>query len=159
MFLEKKFILANELVKKMKIHIANISMLRNTYSSSEDIYTIKKLNNCTFINTASEKLPNNILQGIKKHGDELTDMSDKLPCTYIRSEYGMTEKELMKSGIVIKKVKVASKDFYVFNPEFVKTMKNKIGYVLNAGETKYCSEHGEIEGSIKLSKNKFFTWY
>lgn len=157
MFLHKKYILVNELVQKMKIHIANISMLRNQFVDDEDFTTIKKMNNCTMINTTSKKLPNNILLGIKSN--TFTDMSDKLPCTWVKSEHEMTERELFTSGIVIDKIKIANKDFYVFNSNFVNTMKNKIPYILNEKEMKECTNKKQILGSIKLGKNKFFTWY
>lgn len=156
MFLESKYILANELIEKMNIHIANISMLAKDFEDS-DCGTIVKMNNCTFINTKSRHLPHNIMVGAI--ANEFTDMSDKLPCTWVRDEYPMTEKEMYNSGIVVDKVKIAGKQFYVFDKEFVQKMKRKIGYVLDAEETKYCTEKGQIEGSIQLSKNKFFTWY
>lgn len=156
MFLQSKYILANELVNKMNIHIANISMLAKEFEDS-DCGTFVKKNNCTFINTKSRHLPHNILVGTI--ANEFTDMSNKLPCTYVREEYPMTEKEMFKSGIVTDKIKVAGKQFYVFSDDFVKTMKNKIGYVLDASETEYCTANGQILGSIQLSKNKFFTWY
>jgi hypothetical protein len=156
MFLNTKYVLANEVVQKMGIHIANISMLAKEFEDN-DYGHVVKMNNCTFINSKSNQLPHNILVGIL--ANDYTDMSDKLPCTWVRTEYGMTEKEMLKADIIFGKVKIAGKDFYHFKPEFVKTMKKKIGYVLDAEETKYCTEKGQILGSVQLSKNKFFTWY
>lgn len=157
MFLHKKYILANELVQKMNVHIANISMLRNQFTDDEDYSTIKKMNNCTMINTNSKKLPNNIMEGIRSN--IFTDMSDKLPCTWVRSEHEMSEKELFTSGIAIEKIKIASKDFYVFNKSFVNTMRNKITYILDEKEMIECTNKKQILGHIKLSNNRFFTWY
>lgn len=157
MFLHKKYILANELVQKMNIHIANISMLRNNFTDDEDFTTIIKMNNCCMINTSSKKLPNNIAVGIKNN--TFTDMSDKLPCTWVKSEHEMTERELYQSGIVQEKIKIAKKDFYVFNRNFINTMKNKIPYILDEKEMLECTKKKQILGSIKLGKNKFFTWY
>jgi len=156
MFLNSKYILANELVAKMNIHIANISMFAKQFEDS-DCGTIIKRNNCTFINSKSRYLPHNLEVGIIVN--EFTDMSNKLPCTYVREEYPMTEKEMFKSGIVTEKTTICGKQFYVFSDEFVKTMKNKIGYILDAKETKDCTANDQILGSIQLSKNKFFTWY
>lgn len=157
MFLEKKFILANELVEKMDIHIANISMLRQQFEDNDDFYSIVKMNNCSFINTRARNLPNNIRVGI--YSNTFTDMSDKLPCTWVKSEYDVTERELFKSGIVVDKIKISGKQLYVFNKEFVNTMKHKIGYVLDAKECQECHRNGQIDGFIELGKNKFFTWY
>lgn len=157
MFLNKHFVLANELVEHMGIHIANISMLRQAFEYNDDFYNIQKMNNCTLINSKARALPNNIKVGLST--GKFTDLSDKLPCTYVREEYGVTERELFSSGIVTSKVKVSDKDFYVFNPEFVKNLQNRMGYVLDAQETKECQASGQINGSIEISKNKFFVWY
>lgn len=156
MFLKKNYILANELVQKMGIHIANISMLAKDHED-DDSGTFIKMNNCTFVNKASSNLPNNFKHACMIH--EFTDMTDKLPCTFVRAEYEVTEKELFKSGMVIEKIEVAGKDFYRFAPEFVQKMKYKIGYVLDKAETDSCMSKGQIDGYIQLGKNKFFTWY
>jgi len=157
MFLSKKYILANELVQKMNIHIANISMLRNQFTDDEDYTTIMKMNNCNMINTNSKKLPHNIMEGIQKN--TFTDMSDKLPCTWVKSEYEMTELELFKSGIAIGKEKIATKDFYIFNQDFVKMMYNKVPYILDEKEMLECTSKKQILGNIQLGSNKFFVWY
>lgn len=157
MFLDSKYILANELTDKMNIHVANISMMRQVFENNNDFYSMPKKNNCTFINTKAHALPNNIQVGIL--ANEFTDVSDKLPCTYVRTEYGMTEKEMKKADMIIGKVKVAGKDFYQFKPEFVAKMKRKIGYILDEKETMECYRAGTIDGYTQLSKNKYFTWY
>ena len=157
MFLQSKYILANELVQKMDIHIANISMLRKHFEDLGDEVTMIKKGNCTFINTKSVELPNNIQVGILTN--EFTDMTDKLPCTWVKNEYEMTERELFKSGLVIDKQKIAGKDFYVFAPEYAKKLKWKIPYILNKEETDMCFAKGQIDGFVQLGKNKFFTWY
>lgn len=157
MFLHKKYILANELVQKMNIHIANISMLRDQFTNDEDYTTIMKMNNCNMINTSSKKLPRNILEGI--HKNHFTDMSDKLPCTWVQSEYEMTERELLNSNIVIDKAKIAGKDLYVFNKDFVNMMHNKVPYILDEKEMIECTNKKQILGNIKLGNDKFFVWY
>lgn len=157
MFLSDNYILANELVQKMDIHIANISILKNNLerlNNTKDIISLKK---CSFINKDSLMLPNNILVGI--FSNEFTDISDKLPVTYVRSEFGITYKELQKSGILLGKVKIAGKQFYHFTPEFVEKMKNKTVYILNKKETLECERNKDIDGYIQLGKNKFLTWY
>lgn len=157
MFLNKKYILANELVQKMGIHIANISMLRNQFEDEDDYATIVKMNNCNFVKSGSPKLPRNISSGISNH--TFTDMSNKLPCTFIRTEYEVTERELSKSGLIKGKVKVAGKEFYEFTEEFVQKVKNKIVYTLDKNETMECFSKGQIDGYVQVSNNKFLTWY
>lgn len=156
MFLSTKYVLANELAQKMGISIANISMLRKEFEEGDDLVTLYKMNNCTFIKD-SHKLPKNLRVGLKQH--KFTDMSDKLPCSYVRSEHSLTEKEWFDSGVVIDKVKVAGKEFYVFSADFVKKARRKILYVLNEKEKTQCFEKGQIDGFIQASKNKFITWY
>lgn len=157
MFLNKNYILANELVEKMNINIANISILKKQYEDEDDNTTIVKLNNCSFIKGNSYKLPNNIRIGIDSF--EFTDMSDKLPCSYFKSEYGFSDKEIMNSSIVYQKVNVSGKQFYQFDPEFVKKVKNAVMYPLDKKETDECYSKGQIAGYVQMAKNKFLTWY
>lgn len=156
MFLNKKYILANELAQNMKMHIANISNYAKSFGDDDYGHTIK-MNNCTFIDTTSLQLPHNFLVGILTN--EYVDMSDKLPCTWVKDEYNMTEKEMLKANMIFGKVKVAGKEFYHFLPEFVEQMQRKIGYVMDLKETEECIRLKQIQGSIKLTRNKFFTWY
>jgi hypothetical protein len=157
MFLDKKYILANELVQKMGIHIANVSMLRKSFEHNDDYYSIRKMNNCSFVSAKAYNLPNNIKQGIKDH--KFTDVSNKLPCTYFKSEFNVTERELTKSGIVLGKMTIAGKKFYVFSNEFVQNLHDKVGYILDAKENEKCLKDSSIDGSVQLSRNKFFAWY
>lgn len=157
MFLHKNYILANELVQKMDIHIANISMLHKILEDTGNDSEIIKINNCTFINSDSIYLPQNIKKGIL--GNKFTNMSNKLPCTFIKTEFNISEKELLKSGIVNGKVTVAGKQFYEFKDSFIQTIKGKVLYVLDKQDTMDCLKNDEIDGYIEMSKNKFLTWY
>jgi len=157
MFLGKKYILANELTKAKGMHIANISILKKAFADNEGMFI--SMNNCTFINSESTELPNNIKNAIAKFSGTFTDMSNKLPCTWVGREYGCTERELMRTGIVTEKVKISGKNFYVFNDEFVSKMQHKVGYILNREEAEKCMANKQILGYDKLGHNKFFTWY
>lgn len=157
MFLSSNYVLANELVQTMGIHIANISVLSKQLQDADDYGTVIKMNNCNFVNKKSHKLPHNIEVGL--WANEFTDMSDKLPCSWVKDEYELSEKELRTAGMVIDKIKVAGKSFYVFDQEFVKKMKRKIGYVLNEAETMECFAKKQIDGYTQVGKDKYFTWY
>lgn len=157
MFINKNYILANELIEKMDIHISNISVLKQSYENVGDYHTFLKMNNCTFINSKSKSLPYNIRVGISEN--EFTDLSDKLPSPYIRTEFHVNEMFWFNSGIVIEKIKISGKQFYVFDPEFVKKMKGKIPYILDEAEARKCKMDGDIEGYTQLSRNQYFTWY
>jgi len=157
MFLSKDYILSNELVEKMRIHIANISMLRKKFEHKDDLYNIRKFNNCTFINTKCRDLPNNLRQGISNN--EFTDISNKLPISFVRTELGCTEKQLFQSEIVQSKETIAGKKFYVFDKAFAHFVGNSVPYILNAEEHAECEDKGYIKGSIRMSANRYFTWY
>lgn len=157
MFLNKNYILANELVNQMDINIANISILKKQFEDDGDDITIVKLNNCSFIKTNSFKLPNNIKEGICKY--KFTDISNKIPCSYFREEYEISDKEIMSTPIITGKVTIDGKKFYEFDNDFVRKVKNHVLYTLTEEEKNDCYSKGQIAGFIKISKNKYLTWY
>jgi len=157
MFLTKDYVLASELVHKMGIHLANISMLRKKYEHNDDLYSIRRMNSLLFVNKKARQLPNNIRNGLNSY--KFTDLSTLLPYNYINREFAVSEKEWEQSGIIIAKTVIANKKFYVFSEEFAKTVKQYVPYILNKEETEDCTKNKTIRGSIQLSKNKFFTWY
>lgn len=157
MFLKSNYILANELIQKMGISMANISRLVNEFENEGDMTTTLKMNNCTFIKTNSYKLPRNIKNGIMMN--EFTDLTDKIYVPYMYTEYGLTKKDLLNCEICLGTTKVAGKEFYVFDKEFVQKVKNKILYVLNETECNECKAKNQIDGFIKLNKRKYLVWY
>ena len=157
MFLKKDYILANELVQQMDIHIANISIMRNNYESGDDYTTIVKMNNCSFVNTKSSRLPRNIANGIK--AGKFTDVSDKLPCTHMLKEYGITMCELKRAGIIEERINICGKYFYKFKADFVELMQTRIPYILDESEVFDCKRKGEIDGYVKLGRDKYLSWY
>jgi len=156
-FLTKDYVLANELVQNMGINIANISNLIKEFEQLDYYGDIIKMNNCTFLKKISDRFPGNIKNGLRKY--EFTDMSNKLPCRYVQTEYRLSDKNLENSGILLEKRKICGKQFYIFTNDFVKRVKNKIGYTLNKTETNTAIKNGDIDGSLQISKNKFLTWY
>jgi hypothetical protein len=157
MFLNKNYVLSNELVQKMDINIANISMLAKKYREYSNYGAIIKMNNTSFINSRDQTLPKNIKDGLNMH--KCTDMSDKLLCGWLKSEYELTGDDLVNTNIIIDKITVSKKDFYVFSPEFVGKMRNKMGYVLGKGEAIYCYNTNKIDGYTKIDDSRYFAWY
>lgn len=157
MFLNENYILANELVQKMGIHIANISVYRKRFEDENDLGTIKKMGDCNFINKASEKLPLTIMNGVRAH--EFTDMTDKLSAPFVKTEWDLSYNELYDAGVITEQKFICGKRFYVFDHDFIKKVKRKICYVLNEKETKECFDKELIDGYIKISKKKYLTWY
>lgn len=157
MFKGKEFVLGNELTQKMGISIANVSMIRRELEAAGNVSAITSLNNCTFVDTTCKELPKFFKQGIANN--TFTDLSNKLPVTFIEEEFKATEKELLRSGVVTEKIKIAGKNFYVFSDEFINSVKGKVVYTLDKEDKDLCLASGDIEGFIELSKNKFLTWY
>lgn len=161
MFLSSNYILGNELVDRMDINIANVSIMSKRFEDENDITTVIKMNNCNFIKSDSPKLPKYIQTGIRELSSQkpFTDFSDKLPCTWFRSEFELSDKDVMNSEMVKDKVKIHGKEFYVFEKSFIDKVHNRICYVLDESDTKDCWNKKQIEGYIKLSKKKYMTWY
>lgn len=158
MFLKADFVFGNELCEKMGIHLSNLINLRKEFEKSDDNFTIYKLKSCSFLNTKSHKIPKNFRTGLETH--KLTDITDKLPLSWVQSEFGLTiPKELQDIGIVTKRIDLAKKIFLVFDREFADKLQGKIGYILKEKETFECYENGDIEGYLKIKRNKYFTWY
>lgn len=157
MFLNKNYILANELVEKMNIQIGNISIYRQKLEDENDLTTIIKMNNCNFIKSNSNKLPQTLKKCISSN--TFTDFTNKLPRRWLETEFNVSKREWFNSKIVIEEVKLYRKDFYVFSDDFINKVKNRIVYVLDKEETQICYQKSQIEGFIQLSNNKFMTWY
>lgn len=156
MFLSSKYVLANELIKRMGIGIANISILCKKFQDANNT-TIIKLNSLTFINKDSQTLPKNIYNALNEH--TFTDISNKLPCNYVRSEYGITKKDLSNIDAFSDIVDIGGNNFFVFRDEFVKKLRGKIIYILDKEEAIDCYRKGLIEGYDKISNNRYLTWY
>ena len=157
MFLNDNYILANELVGKMGINIANVSILKKKLEDGGDETTIVSLANSSFIKSSSGKLPKNIRNGISNH--TFTDISNKLPCAYARNEFGFTDKELLSSNIVYGKVTVCGKTMFEFDRDFIKSVKNHVLFTLKKSEMEECYSKGQISGYVQITKTKYLTWY
>lgn len=149
--LNNNHILANELVQKMGIHIANASMINSP--------NVLKLGNCNFIEKNDNHLPKNMRKFIRENSDTFTNLENLLPATYARDELGVSQKHLLSSEIVTDVVEIANKDFYKFNETFVKRVRKKILNVLDKDEFKECLSEKLITDYIELTKNKYLTMY
>jgi len=162
MFLTKDFILANEIVQKANIHIANISNFLNHLEETNNKAGIsKKMGNCSFINNTSPFLPHNIKEYID--GFEYTDMSDKLPSTFLASEFELSSDKILqgfnKVGYDVHEEVIAGKRFLVFPLNFIEAFEGKTWYILDYEEAVDCFDNEDIEDFFPLYKNKMFCWY
>lgn len=159
MFLSNQYVLANELVQYMDIHIANVSKVINDLELAGDCSTIVKINSYTFIRD-SNNLPNNFRQALRTgfYENRFTDVSKMVPSTWLRTELDVTPKELVDAGIA-KSVLVAGKPMVEFTEEMYLKLRRSVPYILNAAETEECFNNKQIDGYVQLKKNKFLTWY
>lgn len=154
MFLSKKYVLVNELIDRMNINMANASGLIRELDRLGDTTTVVNIGYCNFIKD-SQNLPRNFRDALR---DSFTDISQMLPCSFVKSELNLTEKEFLDFGLGTK-VTIAKKDFFKFSDSLYKKLKNSIPYVLSKAETDDCSNRGLIDGFIKLDDNRYLTWY
>lgn len=162
MFIPKDYLLTAELAEKGDIHIANFSNYYNllqdqdTFQSSQEMI---KYGACTFINSKSSNIPQNFKDIINSH--EFTRMDNKILNSEFISETGTSLKVLVNSLKEYNptQVEVSGKKFTQFDDSFIELLKNKCINVLSKEETEECTKDKSIDGSIKLSTNKYLTWY
>lgn len=162
MFLNKNYVLGNELCDFLNIHKANISILRKERESVEDFNTVVKLNGISVVNLKSKFLPNNLKlspEDIKKA--KFTDISDKLPLSYIEDELDLTPKELNVLGAKEVNIKYGNlKEIKLWKfPDEIVQLKNIIPYTLNSEEYFECLKKKQIDGGIQVKPSKYFVWY
>lgn len=157
MFLDKKYVFVNELIQHMGIKIDPVINLKKSLDRMNDGSTIIQIKKYSFINKKSYNLPERFRDVLVN--EKWTDVSDKLPCYWVKEEYRLTEKELFNHNFIQSVVKICNKPFYHFTPEFVQKLKNKNGYTMSIKEAVECMEKKEIDGYIKLKYNKCFTWF
>lgn len=147
--LNSKHILSNELVQKMGIHIANISMI--------DSPNIVKMGNCNFLCADDLYLPKNIKKFILQN--EFTNLENSLPVNYVKAELGVSEKQLFDSKIVSSVQEIAGKKFYKFTDDFISRIHKKVLYILDKEDWSDCLRDKQITDYVKLNNNKYLTMY
>lgn len=163
MFLNRNYVLGNELVKYLGVTPSLLSMARKDLIHNEDYTTILKLGGTVLVNGNSRNLPSVFQVNLDVLRDEsiFTNMSNKLPIPYVSRELQITRKELNIIGG--KEIKIGSTRFWEFEDDFVKKLtkrtKKTIPYILDAESYFKCLQLNQIEGGIMLKPNKYFTWY
>lgn len=156
MFLDKRYVLGNELAEIGNFHIANISMIVKKFHDNDNYSDAKNLGNCTFINSDAE-LPKHIIKLLHK----CTPMNNKLPMTYLTKELKLNKDKILLAlkDYITSTERIGGKEFVVFTDEFVQIFKDKVHYVLNKSETDEALKNDYIDGFIQLSRNNFLVWY
>lgn len=162
MFLNKNYVLGNELCAYLGINQANLSILRKERELQEDFSTVQKLSGTVVVDLSSRHLPNNF----RLSADDIvcanfTEIHDKLPLSYIKEELNLTEAELKVLGaeeVLVKYQNLKEIKLWKF-PEYLTKLRNPIPYTLNAEEYEKCLKNKQIAGGVKLKPSKYFVWY
>lgn len=152
MFLNDQYIFANQYVKDRNIHIANVSNLKKTMRECDYI----ELGNCTFLRKDGMFSPD-LRKYIYLENRNHFDFTNYIPCTYLRNELDMSEKELFGSGIISEKLEIAGKNFYKLS-DFFNDKKRKVFYTLDRKEYFDLISEKNID-FLKINDRKYLSWY
>jgi len=158
MFIPKGYALSNEIAQKAGISIANFSMLRKDFEDRNIDGVVKKIGNCTFVNTESPMLP----KYIKKALDfKYTPLDNLILISYLISEFKIKREDILKvfKPYDGKIVTIAGKKFLKVNDEFYNKLKGKVVTNIKKKDALQCLEDGDIEGYLELSSNNYLVWY
>ena len=144
MFLTSKYFATFEYAKKAHINVSNFS---NFYEDKKYRHLVGseliKMGECFFIFKTFPGLTK--IHAKRLVELELTDYSNKLPLTFLKSEYRFDPKFCEKAGYG-KVIDVCGKKFFEFSPEFVKKYKNSTWYTMSKSElNEYLQEDRDAE--------------
>lgn len=166
-FVTKEYVSSAEVCDKLELHIATFSKWINEIDEVRDRFQIVKMGNITFIRKDLPKFRNyrERLEGIK-----LTDYSDLVPLSYLKSEYNFDEDylrehpelgEFVTLTFSTKQGKEADTDktFFKFNSELRNKLRRAVWYTASKREIESDPEtFGDIQ-KIQIAKDKFLTYY
>lgn len=137
MFLTKDYALSAEFAQKMGITINNFSKWYNSNPDLEGTDLIK-MGECLFFKKNTKLLWKSHANALKTL--ELTDFTNKVPVTYLRSEYKFDPKYAESRGLG-KVIDVANKKFFEFNYDFAYKNRRKTWYPMPKEE--YTDEYAD----------------
>jgi len=157
MIIPDYYVLSNEVAKKGNIHIANFSMLYKLCTEKNIRNAVVKYGNCTFINSRSIDIPNNLRKIMQS--EKMTDLKNCVLMTYIINEFETSKTHFKKLNVVKRVFKVAGKEFAELTPEFADIIRNNVVTNINEKDFNECTKDNIIKGHIKLSKDNYIVWY
>jgi hypothetical protein len=152
-YFDENHVLGNEVCEILGNHMANISNLK-----SENIL---KVGNCPIMLKYDVTLPPK-MKSIVLSG-QTTSLKDKMVLSYFKSEYNLTDSEIMKY-IAEDIEEIAGKKFIVYKKEFLDKIKNiscydNILYVLSKKEYEELDCKDVLKYTQQVSKNKYIVIY
>lgn len=170
MFLSKNHVLGHELCEFLGMSTSVISIYRKERENEGDFRTVSKLAGSVFIDLNSQYLS----VGLSVSYDDrkkaaFTDLSNKLPLSFLKEMYELQPKDLHIIGG--KEVKLKNVRFWEFEDSFIAKMtpknktKNVVTCILTDEEISSCLDKKQIAGYIYLSAgtkekpSRNFAWY
>lgn len=153
MFLNKNYIFIAELAKKLGITINNFSCW---YSRNPELIgtDIIKLGDCSFVRKDSAILGEFYEAKIKEL--ELTDISNKVPLSYLKAEFKFNPKHppVVTLGEV---VDIAGKKFFAFDYDFAYKHRRKTWYPMTKSEFA-CGKYSDCL-TLDVARNHLIVMY
>ena len=145
-------ILGAELCELMNIHMATISNLKLT--------SVLKLGNCPILSKIDNSLPTKMRLNLFK--PELTSLEDKIPLSYFKSMYSLSNEDIMNH--IAQEIEViADRNFIVYKPEFLNKIKKQgldnMMYIADRKELNELLYEYEDIDYIKVNNNKYIVIY
>ena len=155
MFLTKDYILTYEFAKKLNITINNFSPWLKWRPDLVGTDLIK-LGECVFFKKSIPLLGRSFR--LKLPELELTDFTNKIPITYLKSEYKFNPKFCESHGLG-KVIDVCGKKFFEFDWDFAYKNRRKIWYLMSLKEYE---DYEKTEGPLQhfqVSRDYLVTLY
>ena len=152
LYLTEDHVLGAELCELMQIHMANISNLK--------LSSILKFGNCPILCKSDSDLPPKIKTNLFR--SELTSLKDKIPLSYFKSEYNLTNEEIL-THVADKIEIIAGRKILCYKPEFLQKIKRyKIDNMIYIADRKelneFLYEYEDVD-YIKVTNNKYIVIY
>lgn len=141
--------------------VAEIQQIATSYISNLKSDRIMKVGNCPILS----KSDNNLLPKIRKTvlGTEVTSLKDKMCLSYFKSEYGMSDEQILNSIATDIEI-ISGKKFIKFTDEFLDKIKQRnnidnLIYACDAKEFKELQQEDIIKYYYKLNDKKYLIIY
>lgn len=153
LYLSSEHVLGNEVCEILGIHIANISNIKSD--------KILKVGNCPILDktdlSITRKIRNTMLS------DEVTSLKDKIPLSYFKSEYCLTDTEILNS--IADDIEIISgKKFIRYSQDFLDKIKqpnniDNLIYVCDLDELKDMQHDNIIKHYYQINSKKYLIIY
>lgn len=152
LYFDDNHVLGTEICQILGIHMANISNMKSP--------NILKYGNCPILLKSDYTIQPKIRKTMFHH--KITSLKDKMSLTFFKSEYNLTDEEILKH-IADKIEIIADRKFIVYKPEFLNRIKrlgyDNMLYILNSEEYKELKNSNIFKYSEKITSKKYLVIY